>query len=50
MGTNLSKPVISKYVISQKNLNMMERDVLEFSGVPMNCIWQTDVKIDKFEG
>ena len=43
MGNNItdSKPVQphSRLVLSEHNLNKMEMDVLEFSGVPKDWIW-----------
>jgi len=46
---NVSEPVESKYNLSKENINRMELEMLRFSGLPQDWIWQTDVKVGKHD-
>lgn len=48
MGNITEPPSISRYVLNQMNLNKMEMEVLEYSGLPRDWIWQTDVRVGQF--
>ena len=40
----------SRFVLSAENLYRMEQDVLEFSGVPTDCIWKVGVQVATIDG
>ena len=45
-----SSEVHSRFVLSAENLQRMEQDVLEFSGVPRDSIWRVGVEVGRLAG
>ena len=47
---NLLESSTNKYILSDKNLEILEKRVLEYSGIPLNEIKFKKVPVGKYEG
>jgi hypothetical protein len=49
MGNLLEKST-SKYILNEKNYQLLETNLLEYSGIPLKDIKQRSIEVDSYQG